>query len=258
MRRPQEGAQSEAERVAARFAGIDTFVFDLDNTLYPPSSDLWPKIDDRITLFMIRLFGLDSLSLRALQKHYYLQYGTTLRGLMTEHGVDAATYLHYVHDIDRSSLEPDHTLAAAIAALPGRKLILTNGSRDHAVKTARQLGLDHLFEDIFDIIAADFVAKPHPGVYARFFEKHDVEPKRAALFEDIARNLVVPHQHGMTTVLVAPRQGEIVEREAWEVADGSERHVDFVTEDLGAFLESLAAQLGANEAAALSAGSSKE
>jgi len=126
------------------------------------------------------------------------------------------------------------------------------------VKTARQLGLDHLFEDIFDIIAADFVAKPHPGVYARFFEKHDVEPKRAALFEDIARNLVVPHQHGMTTVLVAPRQGEIVEREAWEVADGSERHVDFVTEDLGAFLESLAAQLGANEAAALSAGSSKE
>jgi putative hydrolase of the HAD superfamily len=230
---------SEAGGVVSRFARIDTFVFDLDNTLYPPSSDLWPKIDDRITLFMIRLFGLDSLSLRALQKHYYLRYGTTLRGLMTEHGVDAENYLHYVHDIDRSSLKPDHTLAAAIAALPGRKLILTNGSRDHALKTARQLGIDHLFEDIFDIIAADFVAKPDEGVYRRFFEKHDVEPKSSVLFEDIARNLVVPHRRGMTTVLVTPRAGEEHEREAWEVAHGAEPHVDFVTDNLTAFLESI-------------------
>ena len=200
----ESAANVEAKRIAASFASIDTFVFDLDNTLYPASSDLWPEIDDRITLFMIRLFGLDSLSLRALQKHYYLRYGTTLRGLMTEHGVDAEVYLSYVHDIDRSSLAPDHTLAAAIAALPGRKLILTNGSRDHALKTARQLGIDHLFEDVFDIIAADFIAKPEEGAYARFFDKHAVEPRRAALFEDIARNLVVPHRRGMTTVLVTP------------------------------------------------------
>lgn len=167
----ESAANVEAKRIAASFASIDTFVFDLDNTLYPASSDLWPEIDDRITLFMIRLFGLDSLSLRALQKHYYLRYGTTLRGLMTEHGVDAEVYLSYVHDIDRSSLAPDHTLAAAIAALPGRKLILTNGSRDHALKTARQLGIDHLFEDVFDIIAADFIAKPDEGAYARFFRQ---------------------------------------------------------------------------------------
>jgi len=238
---PAGGTENETERIAARFAGVDTFVFDLDNTLYPPASDLWPRIDDRITLFMMRLFGLDSLSLRALQKHYYLRYGTTLRGLMVEHGVDAETYLHYVHDIDRSSLKPDHSLAAAIAALPGRKLILTNGSRDHALKTARQLGVDHLFEDIFDIIAADFVAKPDPGVYARFFEKHAVEPQRSALFEDIARNLIVPHRSGMATVLVTPRAGEILEREAWEIAHGSEPHVEFVTQDLTAFLESVGA-----------------
>ena len=230
---------SEVESIASRFAKIDTFVFDLDNTLYPPSSHLWPKIDDRITLFMVRLFGLDSLSLRALQKHYYLRYGTTLRGLMTEHGVDAETYLRYVHDIDRSSLQPDHTLAAAIAALPGRKLILTNGSRDHALKTARQLGIDHLFEDIFDIIAADFIAKPDAGVYTRFLEKHAVEPRSAALFEDIARNLIVPHQRGMTTVLVTPRAGQGHEREAWEISHGAEPHVDFVTDDLTAFLESI-------------------
>ena len=103
---------------AARFSTIDTWVFDLDNTLYPQTADLWPRIDARITLFMMRLFGLDAISLRALQKHYYQRYGTTLRGLMEEHGVDANHYLAYVHDIDRSSLKPDHSLAAAIARLP--------------------------------------------------------------------------------------------------------------------------------------------
>ena len=236
--------EGEAARIARAFSGIETFVFDLDNTLYPASSDLWPKIDDRITLFMIRLFGLDSLSLRALQKHYYQRYGTTLRGLMTEHGVDAEAYLRYVHDLDRSSLEPDHTLAAAIAALPGRKLILTNGSREHAVETARALGVDHLFEDIFDIVAADFVAKPDAEVYERFFLKHAIDPRHAALFEDIARNLEIPHRHGVTTVLVAPPSEVSATREHWEIAAGLEPHVDFVTSDLAGFLEIVAAGSG--------------
>ncbi|MGJ0506743.1 MAG: pyrimidine 5'-nucleotidase [Methylocystis sp.] len=223
--------------IAGRFAHIDTWVFDLDNTLYPQTADLWPRIDARITLFMMRLFGLDAISLRALQKHYYHRYGTTLRGLMIEHAIEAEHYLEFVHDIDRSSLAHNHSLAEAIAALPGRKLILTNGSRDHAIKTAKQIGIDHLFEDIFDIIAADFIAKPEPATYERFFDQMQVEPTRSALFEDIPRNLVVPHQHGMTTVLVLPEAGEAVEREAWEIATGEEPHVDFVTDDLVGFLE---------------------
>ncbi len=135
--------------IRSRFAEIDTWVFDLDNTLYPQTADLWPKIDARITLFMMRLFGLDAISLRALQKHYYRQYGTTLRGLMTEHGIDAEAYLAFVHDIDRSSLAHNHSLAEAIAALPGRKLILTNASRHHAVETAKQLGIDHVLRGYF-------------------------------------------------------------------------------------------------------------
>jgi putative hydrolase of the HAD superfamily len=227
-------------RLKDRFSHIDTWVFDLDNTLYPQTADLWPKIDARITLFMMRLFGLDAISLRALQKHYYLSYGTTLRGLMIEHAVDAHDYLAFVHDIDRSSLEHDHSLAQAIAALPGRKLILTNGSRHHAIATAKQLGIDHLFEDIFDIIAADFIAKPEEAAYERFFERLKVDPARAALFEDIPRNLLVPHKRGMTTVLVLPGAGEAVEREAWEIARGDEPHIDFVTDDLVGFLEDLA------------------
>lgn len=222
-----------------RFSHIDTWVFDLDNTLYPQTADLWPKIDARITLFMMRLFGLDAISLRALQKHYYQRYGTTLRGLMIEHAIDAEVYLRFVHDIDRSSLAHNHSLAEAIAALPGRKLILTNGSRHHAIETAKQLGIDHLFEDVFDIIAADFIAKPEEGAYERFFARLGVDPGRAALFEDIPRNLVVPHARGMTTVLVLPGAGETVEREAWEIATGDEPHIDFVTDDLAGFLEGL-------------------
>jgi putative hydrolase of the HAD superfamily len=158
---------------------------------------------------------------------------------MAEHGVDAAQYLQYVHDIDRSSLAQNHSLAAAIAALPGRKLILTNGSRRHAIDTAKQIGIDHLFEDVFDIIAADFIAKPEAAAYERFFERLKVDPARAALFEDIPRNLVVPHRHGMVTVLVTPGAGETVEREAWERHSGDEPHVDFVTDDLAGFLEAI-------------------
>jgi putative hydrolase of the HAD superfamily len=222
-----------------RFREIDTWVFDLDNTLYPASCDLWPKIDQRITLYMIRMFGLDGVSCRALQKHYYHRYGTTLRGLMTEHGIDAQAFLSFVHEVDRTCLSPDPSLARGIAALPGRKLILTNGSRDHAMETARQLEIDHLFDDVFDIIAAEFVAKPHEDAYRRFFERHEVEPKRAVLFEDLARNLVFPHACGMTTVLVTPEPGGEDRREIWEIAHGREPHVDFSTSDLAAFLDGL-------------------
>ncbi|MDE2364822.1 MAG: pyrimidine 5'-nucleotidase [Hyphomicrobiales bacterium] len=214
-------------------------MFDLDNTLYPASSDVWPKIDQRITLFLAELFGLDGMSSRALQKYYYQRYGTTLRGLMTEHEVTAAEFLAFVHDIDRSSLKPDHSLAQGIAKLRGRKLILTNGSREHALRTAERIGIRDLFEDVFDIVAADLLPKPHAETYERFFDLHGVDPTRAAMFEDIAHNLVVPHARGMTTTLVVPRSGDEVEREQWELSSGGEPHVDFVTDDLAAFLEAI-------------------
>ena len=190
------------DETRAAFAHVTTWVFDLDNTLYPPSSDLWPKIDQRITVFLAQMFGLDGMSSRALQKYYYQKYGTTLRGLMEDHQISSAEFLEFVHDIDRSSILPDHTLAEAITRLPGRKLILTNGSRKHALQTAKQLGIDHMFEDIFDIVAADLMPKPAAETYQRFFDRHAVDPARAAMFEDIAHNLAVPHARGMKTVLV--------------------------------------------------------
>ncbi len=216
---------------------IDTWVFDLDNTLYPADCDLWPKIDARITLFMADLFGLDGMSSRALQKYYYQRYGTTLRGLMEEHDIGAEDFLEFTHDIDRSSLLPNLSLATAITALPGRKLILTNGSRDHAQRTAAALGLDAMFEDIFDIVAADFVPKPAAAAYERFFERHAVDPTRSVMFEDLARNLIVPHERGMATVLVVPKPGQMDHRDAFEItSEEAPPHIDFVTSDLERFL----------------------
>ncbi len=237
------------ERLVARFGRVDTWVFDLDNTLYSSDSDLWPRIDDRITIYVSELLGLDGASARALQKFYYRKYGTTLNGLMREHRVPPEEFLAFVHDIDRSSLAPDDALAAAILALPGRKLILTNGSRDHALKTAERLGLRHLFEDVFDIVAADFLPKPAEATYLKFFERHGVDPARAAMFEDIVHNLEAPHKHGMATTLVVPRLGQTDHRETWEIAGDIPGHVDFVTDDLAGFLrDALAAREAAHSA----------
>jgi putative hydrolase of the HAD superfamily len=224
---------------AQRFAHVDTWVVDLDNTLYPPHSDLFPKIDARMTVFMCHLFGLDGLSTRALQKYYYKQHGTTLAGLMADYGMDPADFLAFVHDIDRTSILPNPALGAAIAALPGRRLILTNGSREHALRTCERLGIDQMFEDVFDVVAADMLPKPHPDTYAKFFARHDVDPRRAAMFEDIPRNLLEPHARGMVTTLVTPRVGADDHRDPWETAREHPPHVDFVTDDLETFLASL-------------------
>jgi putative hydrolase of the HAD superfamily len=238
---PPGGAQASA--ILSKFRHTEAWVFDLDNTLYPPDSVLWPMIDERITLFLMELFGLDGVSARALQKHFYHRYGTTLRGLIEEHQVDAEEFLAFVHDIDRSSLAPNLPLAVEIAALPGRKLILTNGSREHALRTTERLGLGEIFEDAFDIVAASFVPKPAPEAYESFFRKYGIEPTHAAMFEDIARNLVVPHERGMTTVLVRPSAEQKDFREADDRRDEDNPAIDFATSDLTGFLEAVNSQL---------------
>jgi putative hydrolase of the HAD superfamily len=237
-------ASAEAE-LRAKFAHIDAWIFDLDNTLYPSDSDLWPQIDRRITLFLMQRFGLDGLSAQALHKYYYQRYGTTLRGLIDEDSANPAEFLAFVHDIDRSTLAPNLALAAEIAALPGRKLIFTNGSRDHALRTAAQLGLGETFEDAFDIVAANMIPKPAPAAYDSFFHKFGLDPKRSAMFEDIAKNLVVPRALGMATTLVIARADQIDYREAHDRLVDDALSIDFVTSDLAGFLASINAQLRA-------------
>lgn len=227
-----------AQAGAAVFSHIDTFVFDLDNTLYPPHADLWPKIDHMITLYLSDMLGLDGISARALQKHYYKRYGTTLNGLMVEHpeAIDPGHFLDFVHDIDRSTLLVDDRLASAIERLPGRRLVFTNGSRGHAEKTMLALGIAHLFDDVFDIVAGGYTPKPHRAPYEKFLADHGVDPARAVMFEDIAHNLETAKAIGMATVLVRPRAGSADHREPWEIATGTPAYVDHVTDDLAGFL----------------------
>ena len=221
------------------FAHVDTWVFDLDNTLYPHHLNLWQQVDERIREFVAKFLDVGREEAFRVQKDYYRRYGTTMRGLMTEHGLNPDDFLDFVHEIDHSPLTPNPTLGAAIEALPGRKLILTNGTRKHADAVMRRLAIHHHFEDVFDIVAAELEPKPQPQTYDRFLNAHGVDPASAAMFEDLARNLAVPHALGMTTVLVVPPGTREVFRESWELEGPGEPHVDHVTDDLAGFLEKI-------------------
>jgi putative hydrolase of the HAD superfamily len=222
------------------FTHIDTWVFDLDNTLYPHHLNLWQQVDARIGEFVSAWLKVPPDEARTIQKDYYRRYGTTMRGMMTEHGVHADDYLAYVHKIDHSPLEPNPVMGEAIARLKGRKLILTNGSTDHVEAVLARLAIATHFDGVFDIVAAELEPKPAPQTYRRFLTLHDVDPTRAAMFEDLARNLVVPHELGMTTVLVVPDGTKEVVREDWELEGRGAAHVDYVTDDLTGFLQGLA------------------
>jgi putative hydrolase of the HAD superfamily len=222
----------------ADFAHVREWVFDLDNTLYPHHTNLFAQIDVKMTAYVAELLQIPSDEARKVQKDFYQRYGTTLNGLMQHYGIDADDFLEKVHDIDYSWVEPDPALGEAIKALPGRKFIFTNGDRRHAERTARQLGvLDH-FDDIFDVVAANLVPKPAAETYDKFRALHRVDCERAAMFEDLARNLTTPKELGMTTVLVVPRNFEPTFSEIWE-QDADHDQVDFVTDNLAGFLSAL-------------------
>jgi putative hydrolase of the HAD superfamily len=223
------------------FGRVATWVFDLDNTLYPHHLNLWQQVDVRIRDYIVGLLKVTHDEAFRMQKDYYKRYGTTLRGLMKEHRLEPDEFLDMVHQIDYSPLTPNPALGAAIEELPGRKLILTNGTRNHADEVLRRLGIDRHFEDIFDIKSAELEPKPNAAVYERFLARHRVDPRQAVLFEDLARNLEVPHALGMTTVLVVPQGAGVVLREDWELTGRDAPHVDHVTDDLAGFLHEIAA-----------------
>jgi putative hydrolase of the HAD superfamily len=231
------------QRVAPGFDYVETWVFDLDNTLYPHHLNLWQQVDERIRAFVANFLKISKDDAFKLQKDYYKRYGTTMRGLMAEHGLQPDDYLEYVHQIDHSPLVPNPELGAALERLPGRKLILTNGTRKHAEAVMHRLEIHHHFEDVFDIAAADLDPKPLPQVYERFLKRHDVDPRKSAMFEDLSRNLTVPHALGMITVLVVPEGQRVVLREAWELEGQDAPHVDYVTENIAYFIEKIATNL---------------
>jgi putative hydrolase of the HAD superfamily len=221
------------------FEHVETWIFDLDNTLYPHNVNLWQQVDERIRDYIADFLKVTHEEAFRLQKDYYKRYGTSMRGMMTEHGMRPDDFLDFVHQIDHSPLEANPALGDAIEKLPGRKVILTNGTRRHADAVLARLEIERHFQDVFDIIAAELEPKPSPQTYDRFLEALKIEAATAAMFEDLARNLAVPHALGMTTVLVVPEHSREVFREEWELEGRDAPHVDHVTDNLTAFLRAI-------------------
>ena len=208
-------------------AHIDAWVFDLDNTLYPASCDLFGLIDRRMTAYVARLTGLAPAEAYRLQKRFYLEHGTTLSGLMQHHGVDPHDFLADVHAVEMDVLREDRRLVDAIAALPGRKLIFTNGDAPYARRVLARLGLADSFEAIHDIHACAYRPKPRPEAYATMVEAFGIDPARALFADDLHRNLAPAKAIGMTTLWVDNGS---------EPQGAAPGHIDFTTDDLGRWL----------------------
>lgn len=213
-------------------AHVRNWIFDLDNTLYPASADLFGLIDAKMTAFVQDLLGLDWDAARKLQKDYFHDHGTTLSGLMADHGVDPHRFLAYVHDIEMDVLAEDERLVRAIARLPGRKLIFTNGDEPYARRVLERIGLSEAFEAIHDIHACAYEPKPHPRAYARMAEAFAIDPRESLFVEDMARNLKPAKAIGMTTVWI--NNGSEQGREA-----DARDYVDYEVADLGAWLHDM-------------------
>ena len=221
---------------APDFRHIRDWIFDLDNTLYRADNGIFAQIEARMTDYVMAFLKLGREEAYARQKELYRAYGTTLNGLMKEHGAEPEDYLHYVHDIDLSSLVSDAALAEAIARLPGRRFVFTNGCRDHAARILDRLGMSELFDAVWDIRSMDFAPKPEPRAYASVVEGARVSAVTAAMFDDIARNLAPARAMGMTTVWLktdAPwgKHGPLM-----DVASGD---IDHETDNLTRFLHTI-------------------
>lgn len=209
----------------ADLCAIDTWLFDLDHTLYPADCPLMDMVDERMNAYIERVTGLEPAPARALRNQYYLQHGTTLNGLIIEHGIDPNHFLAEVQDISTDCVSPDPAMRAGLSRLPGRRLVFTNAGERYARRVLDKLGVADLFEDIFHIEAANFIPKPKPETFAAIVARHAIAPQTACFFDDLPRNLKPAADLGMTTVLVGPR--------ALENRDGFVHHR---ATDLPAFL----------------------
>lgn len=212
--------------LASRFSHVSHWVFDLDNTLYPPEIRLFDQVRARMTAFVMEALTIDHDTACRLREYYWQRYGTTLAGLMREHDLDPVAYLHAVHDIDFSVIPADPVLRGRIAALPGRRIVYTNGSADYAGRVIDARGLTGLFDAVYGVEHAGYRPKPELAAFEAVFTIDGLDPNAAAMFEDDPRNLVAPHGMGMRTVHVAPEPH-------------AAPHIEHHTDDLGGFLSQL-------------------
>lgn len=208
------------------FTHVRSWVFDLDNTLYPPSARLFDQIEIRMTRFVMDALKVSREEADQLRRKYWHEHGTTLAGLMREHDVDPGPYLTDVHEISMEHLAPDPVLAAHINALPGRKIVYTNGTAPYAQRVLEARGLGDVIDAVYGVEHANYQPKPEAGAFEAIFARDGVRPEAAAMFEDDARNLAAPHAMGMRTVHVAPEAEEAP-------------HIHHHTDDLTEFLSLL-------------------
>ena len=216
----------------AALAHVEAGVFDLDNSLYPASCDLFALIDVRMGEYISRLTGCEPAEARRIQKRFFHDHGTTLAGLMKEHDVDPHDFLDFVHDIELARLTADPDLIAALDRLPGRKFVFTNGDEAYARRVLDRLGLANAFDGMHDIHAMNYVPKPHPDAYVQLCDRHDIDPRRALFADDMARNLAPAKALGMVTVWV-DNGSEQAGRGA------SDDYIDYRTPDVSAWLHTI-------------------
>lgn len=216
-------------RTPGRFADVDTWIFDLDDTLYPRSAGLHEQMKARVVLFIADLMKLSAAEAEAIHTDYYERYGATLQGLMELHGVDPAPFLDFVHAIDLSPLSHDELLVKALETLPGRRIVFTNSSRRHATSVLEALKMTDLFEATYSIEDCGFIGKPQRSAYAGILAAHAIDPRTSAMFDDRVGNLVVPYDLGIRTVLVSP----CGDAETSQVSS----HIDAITESLASFFD---------------------
>lgn len=215
---------------------VDCWIFDLDYTLYPPACGLFGQIDQRMGQFIANLLGCDATEAKRIQKMYFHDHGTTLAGLMHYHAIDPREFLDFVHDVDMSVLAEAPRLAERIKALPGRRLIFTNGDQPYAERVLAALGLEDCFEGMWDVIAMDYKPKPEPSAYHGLIAEFGFDPERAVFVEDSARNLPPAKALGMQTVWLdcASEWGDRAKDDA---------AIDLVIDDLPQWLELVCAEL---------------
>jgi putative hydrolase of the HAD superfamily len=226
-----------AKAAAPDFRHVEAWIFDLDNTLYRADSDLFAQIDARMCDFVSRLLDVPPDEAKRIQKDYYRDHGTTLNGLIKRHNIDPETFLEFVHDIDLSVLAPDIALNEAIARLPGKRFVFTNGCRNYAQRVLERVGLRDSIDGLWDIRAIAFSPKPEMAAYRTVLAAVGIAPQRCAMFEDVARNLVPAHELGMTTVWL--NNGSVWSKQGPEYPVAASHHIDYEIADLNEFLRSI-------------------
>ena len=211
---------------------IKFWLFDLDNTLYDGATKVFDQVDKKMSKFISEKLNVSIEEARKIQKNYFHEYNTTLNGMIKNHKIDADEFLEFVHDVDLSFLKKDEFLESEITKLIGKKIIFTNGSKAHATNVTKRIGIDNLFDGVFDIVESDFIPKPSIEPYKKIIENYKIEPQYCIFFEDIARNLKPAHELGMKTVWIK-------NDEPWAAKFSDSDFINYKTDNLAKFLKEI-------------------